>query len=83
MSPLTQLTGFVIEKLPISACFLISTRDRFTDTFPGNEQTKMKIVSGRDHCPDTPLSCKVLPNTGFFFFFFFCNLESNISKYLV
>lgn len=65
MSPLTQLTGFVIEELSVSACFLISPRDRLTDTFPGNEQTKRKVTSGRDHGPDTPLSCRVLLNAFF------------------
>lgn len=56
----TPLTGFVIEKLPVSICFLISSRHLLTNTFPRKEQIKRKVTPGRDHCPDTQPSCRAL-----------------------
>ena len=85
----TPLTGFVIEKLPISICFLISSRRLLTDTFPRNEQIKRKVTPGRDHGPDTQPSCRALSKClgfGVFLFVCFCllfNSEMNISKCLV
>lgn len=62
------LTRFVIEELPIRACFLIGPRDLLTDAFPGNERTKRKVTPARDHSPDTPLLHTVPSKRAFFFF---------------
>lgn len=52
--PLTQPTGFVIEELSVSVCFLVGPGELLTDASPGSEQTEGEVNAGRGHAPTPP-----------------------------